>query len=135
VKAMKTRLAAGALGLAGMGIGVRILLTDPYIRHPLDVVWWLAGAVLLHDGVLVPLTLAVGALLRPRGALRAGLIAATCLTALAVPLLLAPRPRANPTVLPLDYPRDWLIALGGVAVLTAAGWAWTAASRRRRGNG
>ncbi|MBY8885926.1 hypothetical protein K7472_13825 [Streptomyces sp. PTM05] len=106
-----------------MGVGLSILLTDPYIRDPWDVVRWLVGAVLLHDGVLVPITLAVGALLVPRdgpwrGPLRAGLFTAACLTVVALPAILTPRPAANPTVLPLDYVRDWLVAVGVVAGVT-----------------
>lgn len=128
---MKTRLVLGAIGVIIMGIGVRVLLTDRYIHHPLEVVWWLAAAVALHDGLLVPAVLAVGALLRPRGALRAGLVAGACVTAIALPVMLAPRHPANPTVLPLDYPRDWLVALAGVAVLTALAWTWTTVRARR----
>jgi hypothetical protein len=120
---MAVRWAAGAVGLTAIGTGVWILLTDPFIHRPLYVVWWLAGAVALHDGVLVPVTLAVGALLRPRGAPRAGLVAAACVTAIALPVLLAPH-SPNPTVHPLDYPRDLLIALGGIAVVTALASAW-----------
>jgi hypothetical protein len=127
---MKTRLLLGALGLASMGIGTSILLTDPYIRRPVTVVWWLAGAVALHDGLLVPLVLGIGALLRPRGALRAGLVTAACVTLVALPVLVAP-PAANPTVRPLDYPRGLLVALAAVAVATAVAWGWTAARHRR----
>ncbi|GAA1921475.1 hypothetical protein [Streptantibioticus ferralitis] len=121
---MKIRLAVGAFGLTAMGIGLTILLTDPYVRDPIDVAQWLAGAVLLHDGALVPLVLAIGAALRGprwlRGPLRGGLIAAGCLTAVALPALVGPgTPAGNPTVLPLDYGRNWLIALGAVAAATA----------------
>lgn len=132
---MKARLVIGAVGTAAMGVGLSILLTDPYIHQPLDVVWWLAGAVVLHDGVLVPLVMALGAVLRPRGPLRAGLIAGACVTAVALPVLFAPG-TSNPTVLPLDYPRDWLVVLAAVAVLTALAWGWTGwRSRRRRSGG
>lgn len=127
------RLLLGAVGLAAMGIGVFILLTDPFVHRPLEVVKWLVGADLLHEAVVVPAVLALGALLRPRGALRAGLISAGCVTAVALPMLLAPRPHANPTVLPLDYPRDWLVTLGLIAVLTAL--ASARRTRRKPANG
>ncbi len=120
---MRTRLAIGALGLAALGVGLSVLLTDPYVRDPLDVAWWLAGAVLLHDGVLVPVVLAAGAALRMRGrvrgALRGGLVTAGCVTAVALPALLRPGPVANPSVLPLDYGRGLLITLAAVAAATA----------------
>ncbi|PWI41514.1 hypothetical protein [Streptomyces sp. ICBB 8177] len=130
------RGACGALGLAAIGVGLSVLLTDPYIRDPWDVVRWLVGAVLLHDGVLVPVTLGVGALLVPRdgprrGPLRAGLLTAACLTVVALPAILTPRPSANPTVLPLDYVRDWLVAVGVVAGATGVMAAVRALRRRR----
>ncbi len=128
--AMRARLLLGAVGVAGMGVGLSILLTDRFIHRPLDVVWWLAGAVVLHDGVLVPVVLALGALLRPRGVLRAGLITGGCVTVAALPVLFAPR-TANPTVLPLDYPRGWLLVLAAVAALTLLALAWTASRSRR----
>ena len=136
---MKARLVIGALGLAAMGIGLSILLTDPYVRDPLDVVWWLAGAVLLHDGVLVPVVVAVGAALRVprwvRGPLRGALIAAGCLTAVALPALLRPGPVANPSVLPLDYGRGLLIALAAVAAATAVAAARSGVRSRREAAG
>lgn len=128
---MKTRLLLGALGLAAMGVGLSVLLTDPFIHQPLYVLEWLAGAVVLHDGVLVPVVLGLGALLRPRGAARAGLLAGACVTAVALPVLFAPR-TANPTVLPLDYPRDVLIVLAAIATLTALASGWTALRSRHR---
>ena len=133
MKGMKGRVTIGAVGLAGIGTGAAILLTDPNIRDPLDVVVWLAAVVLLHDGVLVPLVLLLGAALRARGALRGGLIVGGCLTAVALPVLLRPGP-APVSLLPLDYLRNWLIALGAVAVVTvlAAGWAALRSRWRQR---
>ncbi|MCQ4046189.1 hypothetical protein NON19_30135 [Streptomyces rubrisoli] len=136
---MKSRLVIGALGLAAMGIGLSILLTDPYVRDPLDVVWWLAGAVLLHDGVLVPVVLVAGAALRVprwmRGPLRGGLIAAGCVAAVALPAVLRPGPVANPSVLPLDYGRGLLIATGAVAAATAVAAVRSGVRSRREAAG
>lgn len=91
----------------------------------MDVLWWIVGAVVLHDGVVVPVTLAAGALLPPRllRSARGALIATACLTAVALPVLLRPGPRANASVLPSDYGRNLLIALGAVAVVTLARYA------------
>ncbi|MCQ4079808.1 hypothetical protein NGB36_04180 [Streptomyces sp. RB6PN25] len=121
---MTGRVVAGALGLAGIGTGLAVLLTDPHVRDPLDVAVWLVAALLLHDAVLVPLVLLVGAALRARGPLRGGLIVGGCLTAVALPAVLRPGP-VPVSLLPLDYVRNWLFALGAVAVVTAlaAGWA------------
>jgi hypothetical protein len=121
------RLTIGAAGVAAMALGA-VLLTNPQVGKALDVLWWLIGAVLLHDGVLVPATLAAGALLPPRlrRATRGALITAACLTAVALPTLLRQGHRANASVLPLDYGRNLVIALGTVAVLTVA---WHAGRR------
>jgi hypothetical protein len=115
------RITIGAAGVAAMALGA-VLLTNPQVGKALDVLWWLLGAVLLHDGVLVPATLAAGALLPPRlrRATRGALNTAACLTAVALPTLLRQGHPANASVLPLDYGRNLVIALGTVAVLTVA---------------
>ena len=129
------RVTVGTAGIAAMALGA-VLLTNPQVGKSLDVLWWLLGAVLLHDGVLVPATLAAGALLPPRlrRATRGALITAACLTAVALPTLLRQGHRANASVLPLDYGRNLVIVLGAVAVLAVA---WHAVRRllRRRPTG
>ncbi|MDJ0340873.1 hypothetical protein QMK19_19020 [Streptomyces sp. H10-C2] len=134
---MRARAALGAVGVAAMGLGASLLLTDSQVRAPLDVPLWMAGAIVLHDAVLAPVVLAIGAALahrlppRVRRPVRAGLIVAACLTAVALPVLLRPGATSNPSVLPLDYPRNTLIALGAVAVVTALAAGWAALRRFR----
>ncbi|MEV0283337.1 hypothetical protein AB0H36_04365 [Kribbella sp. NPDC050820] len=109
---MKARVALAAVGL-GVGLwGLWLLLDalDPpaLLRLPL----WLGGAVLADDFVLVPLTLAVGWLLTRRsglGAVRTTLTYVGLTTLIAIPLLLRQGSGANPTVLPRNYLRDWLL--------------------------
>lgn len=128
---MKARIALGAVGVAAMGLGASLLLTDSQVKAPGSVAVWLASAIVLHDAVLTPVVLVIGAALsrwlppRVRRPVRGGLIVAACLSAVALPFLLRPAATSNPSVLPLDYPRDIAIALGTVAGLTvlAAGWA------------
>ncbi|MFD9632267.1 hypothetical protein [Streptomyces violascens] len=122
------RTVAGAAGLALMAFGA-LLLWDQTTHW--DVLIWLAGAVVLHDGVIAPLVLGVGFLvggLKYRGLVRGALLAAGCLTLVALPVLLRPLPTANSSVLPLDYVRGLLISLTAVAVLAvlrgAGRWAW-----------
>ncbi|ELP63873.1 hypothetical protein STRTUCAR8_09328 [Streptomyces turgidiscabies Car8] len=112
-------MVAGAAGLALMGVGVS-LLTD--VRDLPGVLVWLGGAVVLHDMVIAPVVLLIGlALVRGgvRGPVRGALLVAGALTAVALPVLLRPGRTANPSVLPLDYPRNWLVALVVVASVTA----------------
>ncbi|MFE5804751.1 hypothetical protein [Streptomyces sp. NPDC056491] len=137
---MAYRYVFGGSGLALMAFGGLLLVREP---EPWRIALWLAGGVLAHDGLVAPLVFAAGALcaaagLRLRGVPRAALIVAGSLTVIALPSLLRPGGVANATVLPLDYPRNWLLAMGAVAVLTA-GYAGTRAGvrgvARRRAQG
>ncbi|MFE2880045.1 hypothetical protein ACFXG6_05230 [Streptomyces roseus] len=115
---MAYRYAVAGLGLALMGLGGALLLQQP---SPWRIALWLAGAVVVHDGLIAPLVIAVAALtgafgLRLRGVPRAALIVAGSLTAIALPPLLRPGGAANPTVVPLDYLRNWLLTMAAVAL-------------------
>ncbi len=131
----KFLLARGALGAAGAGVGLwgLWLLLDAVpapalIRLPL----WLGGAVLADDFFLVPLTLGAGWLLtrwsahRTVGTARTTLLYVGLTTLIAIPLLLRQGTRANPTVLPRDYLRDWLLL---EATIIAAGAVWFVVQR------
>ncbi|MET7619389.1 hypothetical protein [Streptomyces sp. NPDC005408] len=128
------RIVTGALGLALMTVGAALLLTGGQLK---DVALWLAGAIVLHDGIIAPLVLGVGLLLAAvpaRGTVRGALVVAGCLTVVALPVLLRPGTPKNATVLPLDYVSNWLLALAAVAALTgvllAARWIWRRVPRR-----
>ena len=113
------RIVTGALGIVLMAVGAVLLATGGQIK---DVALWLAGAVVLHDGIIAPLVLGIGLLLAAvpaRGAVRGALVVAGCLTMVALPVLLRPGRPTNPSALPLDYLRNWLLVLAAVAVLTA----------------
>ncbi|WP_063991981.1 MULTISPECIES: hypothetical protein [unclassified Streptomyces] len=133
------RYGVGAAGIALMTFGGALLWDGP---RPWSTALWLAGGVLVHDGLLAPLVLAVGAVAGilagrpPRGVPRAALIVAGSLTAVALPALLRPDGVANATVLPLDYSRNWLLAMAAVAV-TTTGYAGARAGARwaRRSGG
>jgi hypothetical protein len=116
---MKSRVCLAILGV-GVGLwGLRLLLQalsfDALIRLPL----WLGGAVLVDDFFLVPLTIGVGWLLtrwslgpdhhRTVTTVRTTLLYVGITTLVAIPLLLRQGKGVNPTVLPRDYLRDWLV--------------------------
>ncbi|MFI2717134.1 hypothetical protein [Streptomyces collinus] len=125
-------MTAGAVGLALMGVGVSLLIDVRDLRGALV---WLAGAVVLHDVVIAPVVLLIGtALVRgsARGPVRAALLVAGSLTMVALPVLLRPGRRANPSVLPLDYPRNWLVMLVVMASVTAVWLAVRKFEGRRR---
>ncbi|MFF4260705.1 hypothetical protein [Streptomyces virginiae] len=129
---MNFRHVTGGLGLLCAAWGGWLLLQQP---EPWRIAVWLGGAVVVHDGFVAPLVFAVAALaaaagLRLRGIPRAALIVAGSLTAIALPPLLRPGPVANPTVLPLDYLRSWLLAMAAIAVFTVLLAALGALKRR-----
>ncbi|WP_328394005.1 hypothetical protein OHS70_04850 [Streptomyces sp. NBC_00390] len=117
------RFAVGTVGVALMGFGAWLLFGAGDVRDPWDAVVWLGGAIVLHDLIIAPVVLAVGFLLAAlpaRGTLRAVLIVCGALTLVALPPLLRPGAPTNPSALPLDYLRNWLLTLGAVAALAAA---------------
>ncbi|MEU2448503.1 hypothetical protein ABZ605_00320 [Streptomyces sp. NPDC012765] len=132
------RYAVGGLGLVVTAFGGFLLVREP---GPWRIALWLAGGVLVHDALVAPLVIAVAALaaaagVRLRGVPRAALIVAGSLTVIALPPLLRPSGVANATVLPLDYPRNWLLSMAVLAALTAGYVAARGAVRRvarRRG--
>jgi hypothetical protein len=133
---VRTQWFLGAAGLALAAYGGWLLLGTDLADLP-GVGVWLAAGVLLHDAVLVPLTLLVGWVLvrrlprRLRGPLAAGLLVLGSVTLLAVPVLGRFGAREdNPTLLDRDYAAGWLV----LAALTAAGVA-VAALRAGRGTG
>ncbi|MFE3585606.1 hypothetical protein [Streptomyces vinaceus] len=134
---MAYRYAVAGLGLVLMGLGGALLVQQP---SPWRIALWLAGAVVVHDGLIAPLVIAVAALtaalgLRLRGVARAALIVAGSVTAIALPPLLRPGGAANPTVVPLDYLRNWLLTMAAIALAaalcTAARAALPRGTRRR----
>lgn len=113
------RVLTGAAGVALMGVGTSLLVD---VRDLTGVFVWLGGAVVLHDVVIAPLVLLVGLVAVRAGVrwpVRGALLVAGALTAVALPVLLRPGKPANSSVLPLDYPRNWLLALVAVATVTA----------------
>lgn len=98
------------------------------VRLPL----WLGGAVVVDDFVLAPLTLGVGWLVakwsrRPDGHRKIPVIRTTLLyvgitSLIAVPLLLRQGTGVNPTILPRDYLRDWLLLEATIIAIGAAGY-------------
>lgn len=126
---MKTRAALAAIGV-GLGLWGLWLLIDAVelpalIRLPL----WLGGAVLADDFFLVPLAVTTGWLVtrwsigpdrhRTIGAVRTTLLYVGLTTLIAIPLLLRQGKGVNPTVLPRNYLRDWLLLEATIIVAGA----------------
>ncbi|GKQ42039.1 hypothetical protein [Streptomyces sp. A012304] len=132
MKVSAVRVLTGAAGMALMGVGASLLVD---VRDLAGVLVWLGGAVLLHDAVIAPLVLFIGLVLvrgGVRGPVRGALLVAGALTAVALPVLLRPGKPANSSVLPLDYPRNWLLAMVAVATVTTFLLAVRGTRRTRR---
>ncbi|MFI1434503.1 hypothetical protein [Streptomyces lydicus] len=126
------RVLTGAAGLTLMGVGASLLWEVPDLT---GVLIWLGGAVVLHDALIAPSVLLIGLVLvrgGARGPVRGALLVAGALTVVALPVLLRPGKPANSSVLPLDYPRNWLLTLAAVATVTALVLAARGIRRGRR---
>ena len=127
---MKVRIAlavAGVLvGLWGLWSLVNAVDIRGLVRLPL----WLGGAVVIDDFVLGPLIITVGWVVtrwaaRPDGHRLVAVVRTTLLyvgitTLIAVPLLLRQGTGVNPTVLPRDYLRDWLLLEAAIVLIGVA---------------
>lgn len=138
---MKTRIGLAAVGVMTGLWGLWKLVTTVDVRGLVRLPLWLGGAVLADDFFLIPLTISVGWLVtrwasRPDGHRTAGAIRTTFLyvgitSLIALPLLLRQGKGANPTILPRDYLRDWLLL---EATIIAAGIAGYLITSRSAGN-
>ncbi|GAA2584184.1 hypothetical protein GCM10010411_16120 [Actinomadura fulvescens] len=112
-----------ALGGTFIVIGLRGVLTE---SEPRSWAIWFAGVVLVHDAVLVPAVLLIGALTARlpgayRRAVRIALIVGGALVLVALPMSLSTGRRFdNPSLLPLSYGRNLAVVLALVLAVLAA---------------
>ncbi|MGW7354590.1 hypothetical protein [Streptomyces sp. NPDC054784] len=147
------RWATGTAGVALLGFGGWLLVAETRAGTVPDLLRWMVGALVAHDGVLAPLVLLAGAVLRwayglrgreartgsggaygggSYGVVRGGLLVGGCLTLVAVPMMLRRGESRNPTVLPLDYTANWLLLLALTLAVTVALSALRAPAYRAR---
>ena len=133
------RLLLGAIGVVVMLVAAHGIWADRRYTAPTGLVEWLAGSIVLSDFVIAPLVLVLGflvvrlvpAVVRPAVVL--GLMVAGSVFLVGLPVLAASRrPRANPTVLPLDYGRGLLATFAAVVLVTAVGAGVLVRRSRRR---
>ncbi len=120
------RYGLGALGVAAVLFGLRGLVFGGVATNwPVPAVWLVAG-VLAHDLLVVPVAAASGWVLGrlvpapARPAVRGGLLVAAVVTAVAVPVLAGKGDPRNPSLTPLDYPRNYALVLVAIVLVTAA---------------
>ncbi|MGL4745686.1 MAG: hypothetical protein ACRCXL_15035 [Dermatophilaceae bacterium] len=127
------RVVLAVAGAVGAGYGILLLgRLDP--GQVPAVLGWVAGGIIVHDGLVAPVVVALGAVVAARspGWLRMPLVRALVvlgpLTVVAVPVLgrFGAKPD-NPTLLDRPYLAGYLVVVG----LVAAGTAVDAVRRRR----
>jgi hypothetical protein len=118
------RLGVGACGVAMLAFGLwTFWRLKSHIGLPASIGRWLLGGVIGHDAILAPLVFLGCALAgrctsaRVRRALALFLLAGGSLVIVGLPDILRSGDNPNPTVTPLDYPRNLTIALGAVALV------------------
>jgi len=121
------RVLLGGVGVAVAAYGVKLLLDLGFgnLRATLE---WLIGGIVLHDAVLAPVTVVVGAgfvaLQRPgarTGPLIVGGLVLGTVTIAAIPMLGRFGARSdNATLLDRDYLVGWLVLAGLTALVSAA---------------
>jgi hypothetical protein len=123
-----------AVGAIVMGYAVLGAITDPGLK-PGGILLFLAAVLVAHDAVLLPLTIAAGALLSrstPRWAqpgVRAAAIVSLAVGVVGVPLVLSfGRTADNASILPLAYGHGLLLIL---ALTWATALTSTALTRHR----
>jgi hypothetical protein len=118
-----------ALGGPIMAYAVRGAVVDERLTHPFELARWIVGLAVVHDLVLVPVVLALGAGLRrvvPTRAwapMRSALLATAVLSAVAWPFVRGyGRSGSVPSLLPRNYGTGLAAALAVVWLLAAL---WT----------
>jgi hypothetical protein len=118
------RLGVGACGVAMLAFGLwTFWRLKSHIGLPASIWRWLLGGVIGHDAILAPAVFLCCALAgrytsaRVRRALALFLLAGGSLVIVGLPDILRSGDNPNPTVTPLDYPRNLTIALGAVALI------------------
>ncbi len=134
------RIALGAAGILLALFGVFRLLTQIPFADLLVLALWLIGAVIIHDGVLTPIVLAISwAMARvvpPRGRryLQAALVAGALVTVIAIPMIYRQdsQPRSK-AILQQNFGGNLTLILAVIAAVSLLAYALRVAGDHRRG--
>lgn len=134
------------LGVGLLGIGGLVLLADVSPRRYIGILTWFAGALILHDGIIAPITFGTGLIMKkigrpiPRARLVVilGILQGAIVVGAIVFMIVFPQivkqgiGTPNPTVLPLDYTTNLLAFYAVLVVITGAAIALYASASARR---
>jgi hypothetical protein len=133
---MKARFIAYAVGAAFIGLGLWGLLSGTD-TNPAGWAVWFAGAAVVHDGIIAPCVLLVGALTTRlpssyRRRVQGTLLIGGAVSLMALPVVLGKGRRAdNLSILPLAYGRNLVIVLAAIAVIAVL---WSLYRKRSDGS-
>jgi hypothetical protein len=133
----RTRRLAVAAGVALLAVGLRGIVSDALLTHPVNWALFFIGGALAHDLLLAPAVAVVGTVARRvpvsvRPLVFGGMVVTGLLTAVALPVVLGfGRRPDNPSQLPLDYGRNLVLVLVLVLVWVAVAVLAFARNRRR----
>jgi hypothetical protein len=123
------RIVLGVAGIALGLFGIGRLVTQIPMASLVGLGLWLIAALVIHDGILSPLVLAVGALVArvpPRGRryLQAGLIMSAMVTVLAIPMIYrAGSEPASKALLDQNFSGNLAVLLGVIGGATLLAYA------------
>ncbi len=113
-----------------------------HVSQPRRTAWWVVGTAFAHDALFAPAVALIGVALVAvlprwaRGPIGGGLAASAVVVAFSYPLLRHFGRRAdNPSILPLDYPRNVAIVVGVIWVVALVALARSFRRRDRHAAG
>ena len=127
----RPRILLGVGGVAAMAWSAWLVLTGGVVTPPVGVATWLAAVVIAHDLVLAPMVVGLGWLAaravpgRARTPVAVAFLICGSVVVMSAPLwlgqLLGRLPTTNPSVDPLDYPRNVLVLVTAICLLVVLG--------------
>lgn len=119
------RIVMVTIGAAFLGIGAYALLSQVALDTLPNLFLWLVGGLIIHDAIIAPIVAVIGFVLSkslPNGTrqiVQGGLIVAGVISLIALPVVIGGgKTELNPSLLPLDYSRNLLIALVIIGAIT-----------------
>jgi hypothetical protein len=131
------RIVLGALGISATTYGISQLLTHVPVQSLVLLALWLIAALIIHDGLLSPAVVGIGAALRRyvpdrgRRYLQFGLIMAAMVTVIAVPMIYRANTQPPSKALLLqDFGINLTVLLAAIGGVTLAAYAIRVAQDR-----